>query len=691
MPELTLQTPVQFLPGVGPRWAELLTKLGIETLEDLVWTLPRDILDFSHICTPDQLQADEPQTVFGKIIDVDARPLRNNRSLTAALLDCRTDYVRGLWFNQPWMRNKLSAGQLVLFSGKPKFSQGRWEFSHPQVQWLEPGEEPDGKGLILPRYRLTEGLKNHQLRQFIATALAAVSDQIDDPLPAPLRARLTLPGLADAVHTVHQPTERSQYDQARRRIVFDDLFEFQLGVALRRDQWRSRQNAPRLETTAKIDARIRRLFPFKFTDGQDQAIRDVIADLRSGIAMHRLIQADVGAGKTVVAIYAMLTAIANGWQAALMAPTELLANQHFETLTTALANSRASVELLTGSLTGKQRQQALKRVASAESQLIVGTQALIQDGVHFAKLGLVVIDEQHKFGVAQRAQFSSEDGPPVHVLVMTATPIPRTLCLTQFGDLDVTIVKDRPAGRQPVVTSRITAGPAKQKAWEFLKQKLREGRQLYLVCPMVEATEKIEIASAEETFQRVQASLPEFRLGLAHGRMDREERNRTMDAFRDHELDVLVSTTVIEVGVDVPNATLMVILDAERFGLSQLHQLRGRVARGKYRGYCFLVSEANSPEAQARLLALEQSSDGFVVAEQDFELRGPGDILGTRQHGALPLRFADFLKDDEILSLARAEAFDLVAHGALQQPEFAGLRQRVFDRFSRLLDLPRSG
>lgn len=690
MSELTLSTDVQFLPRVGPRWTQLLYKLGIDTIEDLLWYLPRDILDFSHVSSPSNLQLDQPQTVRGIVVDVDSKQLRNNRTLTAVLIDCGDDYVRGLWFNQPWMRKKLHDGQAVLFSGKPKFSNGRWEFSHPQVQWLEEDETESG-GVILTRYRLTEGLKVHQLRQIIDSGLDAAADKILDPLPESLIRRLKLPRLNAAIHSVHRPVSSEEYKLARKRIIFDDLFEFQLGVALRRRQWRARQNALKFETTAKIDARIRRLFPFQFTDGQNQAVKDIASDMRSGYAMHRLVQADVGAGKTVVAIYAMLLAVAHGAQAAIMAPTELLANQHWETISNLIVDSKIRGELLTGSLTGAERKLALQRISSGETQLIVGTQALIQSDVRFEKLGLIVIDEQHKFGVVQRAQFSTDAAAPPHVLVMTATPIPRTLCLTHFGDLDITVVKDLPRGRQPVVTSRLSSGHEKRKAWEFLKEKLRAGRQLYIVCALVDSNSKLEAVSAEDTFQKMKASLPDFKLGLVHGRMDREVRREVMSSFREKEIDVLVSTTVIEVGVDVPNATLMVILDAERFGLSQLHQLRGRIARGKHRGYCFLVSNSDSPESAARLGALEKSTDGFYVAEQDFELRGPGDILGTRQHGSLPLRFADFLKDEKTLRLARDEAFLLVRSGDFDNDAYRQLKQKVLQRFAQLMDLPRSG
>jgi ATP-dependent DNA helicase RecG len=726
MPDVTLDTIVQFLPGVGSKRAPLLHRLGIETVEDLLWYLPRDILDFSHVCQPSQLAEGKPATVRGTVVDLDARGISGNRTLTAALLDCGSDYVRGVWFNQPWMIKRLQHGQQVLFSGKPKFKQGRWEFPHPEVQWLEPDDDApaDRSTLILTRYRLTEGLTVRELRRIIRNAIDAVIEQIPDPAPEPLLKRLKFPHLATALRQVHLPESAEQYRRARERIIFDDLFEFQLGLALRRRTWRARCNAPVLERTAKIDARIRRLFPFTYTEGQNRAVREIADDLKSGYAMHRLLQADVGAGKTVVAIDTMLIAIAHGWQAVLMAPTELLTSQHWQTVDVALRHSRVERVLLTGSLTEKERRTAHERIANGSVQLIVGTQAVIQRDVRFHKLGVVVIDEQHKFGVAQRAKFSAEEqGTPPHILVMTATPIPRTLCLTQFGDLDVTLVKDRPQGRQPVLTSKVTGPAARKKAWEFIIEKLKSGRQLYIVCPFVDAddpasgaasaprsnVDRYELdnhstldrgthvprsprAGAEQTFSELQRGrLRDFRVGLVHGRMKRDERERIMDAFRDRELDALVATTVIEVGVDVPNATQMVILDAERFGLSQLHQIRGRITRGKHRGYCFLFTESESAEALSRLATLERSSDGFEVAEQDFELRGPGDILGIRQHGALPLRFANFIRDEKMLKRAREEAFHLVQSGEFDQPEFAAWKRTVLDRFSQLMDLPRSG
>ncbi|HEX4072500.1 MAG TPA: ATP-dependent DNA helicase RecG, partial [Planctomycetaceae bacterium] len=478
-------------------------------------------------------------------------------------------------------------------------------------------------------------------------------------------------------------------------LIFDDLFEFQLGLALRRRSWKTRGAAPVLPTTAKIDARIRRLFPFSFTEGQSRAVREISEDLASGHAMHRLLQADVGAGKTAVAVYAILVTVAAGHQAVFMAPTEVLANQHWATIDAALAHSRVRRLRLTGGLPPRERRQTLAEIADGSVQLVVGTQAVIQKDVSFGKLGLVVIDEQHKFGVLQRAMFSKGELSP-HVLVMTATPIPRSLCLTQFGDLDLTAISDMPPGRQKVVTSRVANAETRERAWDFVKQQLKKGRQAFVICPRIEATaedlSKGPAASAEEVFKVLSAGeLRDFEVGLIHGQVESNRKTAVMEAFRQGRIQVLVSTTVVEVGVDVPNATIMVIDEAHRFGLSQLHQLRGRVSRGKFQGYCFLFSDSDSPEALRRLTALENIADGFQIAEEDFEIRGPGDVLGTRQHGELPLRVADLVRDASVLTEARTCAFDLVKSGDFDRPEFAMLKVKVLERFGTALDLPKTG
>jgi len=620
----------------------------------------------------------------------------NGRNLVGVLIDSDGLYVRGLWFNQPWMMHKFQVGESVLFSGKPKRTSGRWEFSHPRAQLIGDADA-ETRGEVLPLYRLTEGLSQDLLRKIVRSAVEQFVEFVPDPLPAELRERLKVCGLKQAIRELHLPQSVAEFESGRRRLIFDDLFEFELGLAMRRRSWKTRGAAPVLPTTAKIDARIRRLFPFTFTEGQSRAVAEISRDLESGEAMHRLLQAEVGAGKTAVALYAILVAVAAGHQAVFMAPTEVLANQHWHTIDKALAHSRVNRLLLTGALNPRERRDALAGIADGSVSLVVGTQAVIQKDVTFAKLGLVVIDEQHKFGVMQRAVFSkgSNDLAP-HVLVMTATPIPRSLCLTQFGDLDLTTIVDTPPGRQKVVTSRVSDAPTRDRAWQFIKEQLQKGRQAYVVCPRIEATaddlSKRPAASAEEVFKLLSAgTFREFRVGLIHGRLDSDLKAAGMAAFSNGKIDVLVSTTVVEVGIDVPNATIMVIDEAHRFGLSQLHQLRGRVSRGKFQGYCFLFSDAESPEAQRRLEALETTSDGFAIAEADFAIRGPGDVLGTRQHGELPLRVADLTRDEAILKETRSAAFDLVRSGEFDRPELAPLKVRVLERFGKALDLPQTG
>lgn len=693
-PDDPLLTPVRFLRGIGPARSELLGRLGLTTVTDLLWNLPRDVLDLTRISNVFELKEGELSTVFGVVVDRESKETSNGKTMTAILLQSDGGFVRGVYFNQPYMLKRFDLGQRVLFSGKPKFNQRRWDYSHPTVQWLGDEDISDG-GRVLPVYPLTEGLSQHEMRRLMRGAVEEFADSVVDPLPAGFRSRANVIELTKAVRNVHLPNSLEEYQAGMRRMIFDDLLEFQLALAMRRRYWTRESEAVPLLSSAKVDARIRRLFSFRFTAGQDRAISEIVADLARPYAMHRLLQADVGAGKTAIAIYAMLVAIAAGAQAVIMAPTEVLAQQHWNTINALLEGSRVERRLLTGGLTAAQRRATLHQIATGEAQLIVGTQAVIQESVKFLKLGLAIIDEQHKFGVVQRARFSTSEASP-HVLVMTATPIPRSLCLTQYGDLDLTVIADLPPGRQRVITSRIVGEGSARRAWEFIKQKLREGRQAYVVCPRIDESPAASMTeafgSAEAIYRNLsERQLKEFRVGLVHGQLDREQRNSAMELFRSGELDLLVATTVIEVGVDVPNATIMVIEQAERFGLSQLHQLRGRVGRGRVQGYCFLFSESDSAEAAKRLSAMESTADGFKIAEADFALRGPGDVLGTRQSGSLPLRVADLNRDAEILNEARVAAFNLVETGEFDQAEMAPLKIRVLERFQQSMDLPQTG
>ncbi|MCA9048173.1 MAG: ATP-dependent DNA helicase RecG [Planctomycetaceae bacterium] len=701
-----LETPVQFVPGVGPQRATLLKKLNIRTARDLLFHVPHCVNDFSDLRPANRLEKDKEQSVCGRVVDRDLRILTKGRSLVGVLLDCDGHFVRGTWFNQPWMLKKFADNQTIIFSGKPSRRGGRWEFGNPRVHWMTE-DDPDDAGTpagVLPRYALTEGIRMDHMRRMTRSVTENFAHYLADPLPEFYRQHHHLPDLPTAMRWLHTPESRKQFDAGRHRIILDDLFEFQLGLALRRRIWSRRSEAWPIVVSAMVDARIRRLFDFRFTNGQDAVVKELVADLARSVPMHRLLQADVGAGKTAIAVYAVLSAIAAGHQAVLMAPTEVLATQHWETFEELLVNSRVRRGFLVGGLPAAQRRQLLSEIASGECQLVVGTQAVIQESVRFRQLALAVIDEQHRFGVRQRAAFGSvadsddaaddsrQQTRQPHVLVMTATPIPRSLCLTRFGDLDVSTIRELPPGRQKVITSQIHNVQEEERMWEFVRQQVAKGRQAYVVCPRVEGQSDEDDAAAESVFRSLrQTSLQGLKTDLLHGRLDRSRRREIMDRFRLQETDVLVSTTVIEIGVNVPNATIMVIRQAERFGLAQLHQLRGRICRGSYQGYCFLSSTADTPEAMERLKAMEESADGFRLAERDAELRGPGDVLGTRQSGALPLRVANPVRDIQTLQVARRMAHDLVRTGDFDSPEFRPLKTIVLDRFAHVLELPQTG
>ena len=689
-PNSKLEQPVRFVPGIGPHRAELLAALGVETVHDLLWLIPKDILDLTHVSKVSELTDDRIHTVRGTIADSDSKAISRGRTVTSALLRTEGGFVRASWFNQPWMLRQLQDERELLWSAKPKFRDQRWEMNHPRIQWLD-NQDAESLGEVLPKYRLTEGLTREELRRCIASALEFVEDEISDHLPQRFLEHYELPTLKLALESLHRPLSVEAYEAARRRLVFDEQLDFQVGLSLRRRLRETTERSPEIDVTPQIDARIRRLFPFQFTSSQEQAIAEVSADLNRAQPMHRLLQADVGAGKTVIALYAMLATVAAGYQAVLMAPTELLAQQHWNTLQEALVASRVKRCLLTGSLTSSVRSEYVAQIRSGEMQLIVGTQAVIQESVNYAKLGLAVVDEQHKFGVVQRSRFQTEGVSP-HVLVMTATPIPRSLCLTQYGDLDLSIMTDLPPGRQPVVTSLVRNEKVAAKAWSFVIEKLQEGRQAYVVCPYIDSPDPDAPVGAVQAYEQlVRGILSSFRIALLHGQMDRAEQAEVMARFRDREIDVLVATTVLEVGVDVPNATIMVIRDAHQFGLSQLHQLRGRIGRGVFRGYCFLMTRTEQDDSLERLRAIEQYSSGFDIAQADFELRGPGNILGTEQHGNRPFRITDFKRDEKILNETSQAARRMVDKGTIDEPDFAALKRRVIDRFGEQLDLTRTG
>ncbi len=680
-----LSTPVQYLKGVGPQRAELLHRLGLKTVKDLLFYFPRDYQDLTDQRDIPQLEEGKLQSVLGVVEEVELRSRRSSGCVLGVLIRARGGHLRALWFDQPYMRDKFTVGQRVLVSGKPRYRGLVWEMAHPRVQTVE-DEQPDSTAKILPVYPLTEGLEQWHLRRIIRTAVEQYAPVLEEVFPAEYRQAHDLWPIRQALPQVHFPDDRESLAKARRRFVYQELLILQLALAIKRQQTQLRQ-APVLEATALIDSRIRRLFPFELTAAQNQAIAEIAADMGRAVPMNRLLQGDVGSGKTVVAVYAMLLAVAHRHQAALMAPTEVLARQHYLTLGKLLANSRVRLALLTGGLTGSQRRQLLEQIAAGQMDIVVGTQAVIQEDVQFARLGLVVIDEQHKFGVRQRATLKKA-GPDPHYLVMTATPIPRTVALTQFGDFEISTLRQSPPGRQRVYTYLLGEAD-RERWWEFFRKKLRQGRQGYVVAPVIEESDTAEFASLEQVYESLaNGPLEEFRLGLLHGRLSPPEKDAVMEDFRAGRIQTLVCTSVIEVGVDVPNATLMVIEGGQRFGLAQLHQLRGRISRGAFPGYCAVFANAESEEAQQRLQAFQSTTDGFQLAEIDFRLRGPGELFGARQHGMPPLRVADLLRDADVLEEARRDAQALVeSDPGLAKPEHYLLRRMMLNRYGQALEL----
>lgn len=682
-----LLAPVERLRHVGAERARLLARMGIRTAADLLFDFPRDYQDLSDERSIAELDEDQLQSVRGVVTEIAVASSGFGKSRVSILVQDASGHLRATWFNQPFMRGKFHEGQQLLLTAKPKMRGMMWEMSHPQITWLADEEDPLAGRKLLPVYSLTEGISQFHMRRMVWSAVEELADVPEEVFPEGLMRRYQLVPLAEAIRGIHQPPDVETLEQARRRFIFQELFVLQLAVSTRRAQQRSLP-APPLPATTKIDARIRRLLPFELTESQNRAIAEISADMTLDRPMNRLLQGDVGSGKTLVALYAMLVAVAHGKQAVLMAPTEILARQHADTLAGMLEASRVKYAVLAGGTAKNDREQILSDIGAGEINVVLGTHAVIQDAVKFKELGLVVIDEQHKFGVRQRAALRQSDQSP-HYLVMTATPIPRTVTMTLFGDLDISTLTELPGGRQPINTYLVE--PDQQtRWWQFVRDRLREGRQAYVVAPLVDESETVSSPSVAAAFEQLtNGELEAFRMALLHGRMSAADKQETMNQFRDGETQVLVSTSVIEVGVDVPNATVMTVAGAERFGLAQLHQLRGRVGRGNHAGFCgVLVSEDLSDEGRERLTAFSKSTDGFALAEMDFTMRGPGDLFGTQQHGLPPLRLADLQRDREILEEARREAQILVSEDpGLKHAEHQRLREQMVKRYGEALEI----
>lgn len=686
-----LDTSVQFLKGIGARRAEAFVRLGIRTVRDLLWHLPHRYIDASTVTPLARARVGDDVACVGRVVDTGVQPTRRGLRIFRAVLRDDSGVLECAWPGQAFLDRTIRVGQLLLVAGPVRFYHGRQMAPREFVILADADgtDEPDGPdtGKVLPVYPATEGLSHKIIRGLIDRHLETLLGLTQDHMPEPLRLRLGLPELTDALRAVHRPHSLDEAEQGRRRLAFDELFDLQLMLVRARALAKRARGGVAFEIRRELTSRLKDTLPFTLTSDQRQAIREITGDMTAASRMHRLLMGDVGTGKTVVALFAMLLAVENDYQAALMAPTELLAEQHGSTLAGLLAPLGITPELLLGRQTAREKSEARSRLADGRSRVIVGTHALLQETVSFQRLGLVVIDEQHRFGVEQRATLIGKGDTP-DVLLLSATPIPRSLALTLYGDLDISTLRERPPGRGEVHTS-IRTGSHRDRVLEFVRDSCRRGRQVYIVLPVIEESERADLRAATTMAQRLGARWPDLRIGLVHGRMKADERDQVMRGFRNGEVDVLVATTVIEVGIDVPNATVMVVEHPERFGLAQLHQLRGRVGRGAGESHAILLVD---DRVLPRLDAFAATTDGFKVAELDLAERGMGDLIGARQSGGFDLRQARLPQDAVLLSQARALASEVIqADPGLQQREGRAMRERALARYPKAMELFRVG
>jgi len=688
---VTPATELMYLKGVGPRRAEILAKRGLRTFEDLLGYLPfryEDRIRFAKIreIVPGQVYTIRAQVLSGSLV----RYTRARGGMYHLLVRDETGSLPCKFFHGHYLEKTFKPGQGLVLHGKAELDAmrpGRIEMINPAYELLGDGDADSTEvGRIVPIYEAIGGIGSRTMRRIVYLALEKFSGALPDPLPAEILARYKFPSRREAIQFVHFPPATESVEalnsfrsQAHLRLIFEEFFFYQLSVAMRKKSAQQQAGiAFRVREPAVREA-IKRVLPFKPTDAQKRALAEIVADLERGVPMNRLLQGDVGSGKTIVALEAATIVIENGYQAALMAPTEILAVQHYLSARKTFARAGYAVDLLISGMKPAEKKAALERVRSGAAQLIVGTHALLEPQVEFARLGLVIVDEQHRFGVLQRKELMDKAALP-DVLVMTATPIPRTLSLTLYGDLDISVIEQMPPGRVPIET-RWSSEAHLPGVWEFLRRESSAGRQAYIVYPVIEQSKSAEsqrsLKAAIVEYERLQKTVfPDRKLGLLHGRMKSDEKEDVMERFRRRELDILVTTTVIEVGVDVPNATVMVIEHAERFGLSQLHQLRGRIGRGGEKGTCILIAPKTPGEdARVRLETMVRTTNGFEIAETDLKLRGPGEFFGTRQHGQLGFHIANPLRDFELLELARREALSLV-----ESPGAEPARQRLLSQ-----------
>ncbi len=697
---IELSTPVTYLKGVGPRRAEALRRLDIVTAGDLLFHLPHRYEDASTVSDISSLEPGMDATVLGRVISKGVIPTRKGLRVFQAVVRDRSGIIEVSWPGQPYLDRAISKDDVLLLSGPVRFFHGR-QLQPREFVNMGRAEEDEFEGgmggRVLSVYPATDGLSFRQIRSLIDAHLDTLLPLVRERLPGDLLQRAALPQLQEALRMVHRPASVSEAMRGRDRIAFDELFFFHILQSRAKSLSREKREGIAFTNRRDLTSRLRESLPYELTGAQVRATREIFADMCGEFRMHRLLQGDVGSGKTIVALFAALLAVENGYQAAIMVPTELLAEQHARTFRALLDPLGVRTVLLTASLPARERRAAAAALESGEPLVAVGTHALVQSGTRFGRLGFAAIDEQHRFGVEQRSALGSkglgddQSGMRPDTLLMSATPIPRSLALTLHGDLDVSLLDERPAGRRPVKTA-LRRGKSRQKILAFIDSEIERGRQAYIVYPVIEESEKLDLKAATTMYEELASgAFAHRRLALLHGRLDSEERDATMRAFRDHELDILVSTTVIEVGIDVANATVMLIEHPERFGLSQLHQLRGRVGRGAEESYCILLGDS-APDSTRRLEIFTGTEDGFEIAKADLALRGMGDLFGERQSGTPTFKVADPLRDERLLLVSRELAGEILERDPeLTSAANAGIRRALTERYARALELFRVG
>jgi len=683
---LDLETQIQYVKGVGPARAKAFNKVGVETLEDLLEYYPRK---WSFSPEPTKIKDLKPKQdacVIGVVEQTDFQKFRRPQIFSAYIAD-DSGVCKVIWFNGGYLQKQLEPGKIVMLAGKVNLYKHQLQITNPKFTVMESEEDIDPDALSGATYPASANLTSRNIKKILKPIIEQLSSRVPEYFEDEFLKHNELIPRSRAVHWIHSPPDEDELKLAVRRLKYDELFTMQLAMAIRRHHLQHTAPAQPMKHTDTIDSRIRKRFPFMLTESQDAVIKEIVEDMDNTIPMNRLLQGDVGSGKTVVALYAALLAIANKTQAAIMAPTEILATQHFNSIEKFLAGSKVRTVLVTGSLSAAKRKEIHDKIENGEIDIAVGTVALLNESMDFKDLGIVVIDEQHKFGVHQRSKLRKSRAP--HCLVMTATPIPRTLAMTAFGDLDVSVIKHSPPGRGKVVT-RWVKPHDRTVAFDFIRQRLRAKKQAFFVYPRIDNVDsESDVKAAAQEYKVLSEKIfPEFKVALLHGQMKAEEKQSAMEKFRKGDIDVLVSTIVIEVGVDVPNATMMIIEGANRFGLAQLHQLRGRIGRGQSNSYCLLFAETEDENAISRLEIMTRSNDGFKIAEHDLKLRGPGELFSTRQHGLPDLKIANIVEDFDLLNLARKDAFDLIKNDPLlEEPKNKNIRNELIKKFAEKLGL----